>query len=270
MLLGIIGNGTVGTALARRLTQSGRHRLTLYDKFIPALSTREHIAALAGTELVFVAVPTPYDPALQHCDVSAVIEAMGHAGNHPVCIKSTIPPGTLDALRARFPNALAYAPEFLGESPGHPWPNSGDCGFDIVAGDEAACQSVRRAYAEAGVAGVTFVETDVASAELAKYAENCFLATKVAFANQFYDLATSAGADFEEVRRLFLLDSRCGESHTRVTPERGFGGKCIPKDLASIIAWARDRGGAPLLEAVEAYNLGVRSSAAGKAPSTAA
>jgi UDPglucose 6-dehydrogenase len=255
--------------LIRRLTQSGRHRLAIYDKFIPALSTREHIDALAGAELVFVNVPTPFNPALQRCDLSMLIEAMGHAGTQPVCIKSTIPPGTINELRTRFPNALAYSPEFLGESPGHPWPNSGDCGFDIVAGDEAACRSVRRAYAEAG-AGVAFVETDVASAELVKYAENCFLATKVAFVNQFYDLAMAAGADFEEVRRLFLLDPRFGESHTRVTQERGFGGKCIPKDLASIIAWARDRGGAPLLEAVEAYNLDVRASVAGTAPSTAA
>jgi UDPglucose 6-dehydrogenase len=84
--------------------------------------------------------------------------------------------------------------------------------------------------------------------------ENCFLAAKVAFVNQFFDIAQALGVDFDELRRLWLLDPRVGPSHTMVTPERGFRGRCLPKDMAALIAAMRPLGGAPLLEAVQAYN----------------
>jgi UDP-glucose 6-dehydrogenase len=100
--------------------------------------------------------------------------------------------------------------------------------------------------------------------------ENAFLATKVAFANQFYDLARAAGVDYEDVRRLFLLDERVGASHTEVHPERGFGGRCLPKDMKSIVAWARPRADATLLEDVLEYNDRLRERAAGADESCAA
>jgi UDP-glucose 6-dehydrogenase len=84
--------------------------------------------------------------------------------------------------------------------------------------------------------------------------ENAFLATKVAFVNQFYDLAHAANVDYAELRELFLLDARVGPSHTEVFAERGFGGKCLPKDLKAIVAWARDRVDATLLSGVLGYN----------------
>jgi len=77
---------------------------------------------------------------------------------------------------------------------------------------------------------------------------------KVVFVNQFYDLARSAGVDYEELRRLFLLDERVRASHTEVYPDRGFSGKCLPKDVKAIIAWARGRADATLLSNILAYN----------------
>jgi UDP-glucose 6-dehydrogenase len=88
--------------------------------------------------------------------------------------------------------------------------------------------------------------------------ENCFLATKVAFVNQFYDIAMELGIDFEELRELWLADPRVGYSHTVVTRERGFGGRCLPKDLSVLISAMKPMGGAPLLEAVWAYNRTLR------------
>jgi UDP-glucose 6-dehydrogenase len=64
--------------------------------------------------------------------------------------------------------------------------------------------------------------------------------------------------DFEELRKLWLLDKRVGESHSRVTAERGFGGSCFPKDLQAIIGAMEANGGAPLLEALSGYNARVR------------
>ena len=60
--------------------------------------------------------------------------------------------------------------------------------------------------------------------------------------NEFYDLCSYLEADFEEVRSLWLLDERVGASHTIVTPERGFGGKCLPKDTDAVVASARSVG----------------------------
>ena len=84
--------------------------------------------------------------------------------------------------------------------------------------------------------------------------ENTFLATKVAFVNQFYDLAEAWGVNFNELRELWLADERIGRSHTIVTEERGYRGRCLPKDIAAIIHAAKSLGGAPLLEAVDRYN----------------
>jgi UDP-glucose 6-dehydrogenase len=84
--------------------------------------------------------------------------------------------------------------------------------------------------------------------------ENAFLATKVAFVNQFYDLAQAFGVSFNELREIWLADERIGRSHTIVTEERGYRGRCLPKDMAAIIHEARKYGGAPLLEAIDRYN----------------
>ncbi|MCI0352896.1 MAG: hypothetical protein L0Z53_26035, partial [Acidobacteriales bacterium] len=83
---------------------------------------------------------------------------------------------------------------------------------------------------------------------------NCFLATKVAFVNQFYDIASTLGVNFDELRELWLADARIGRSHTLVTEERGFRGRCLPKDMRALISLMRQNGGAPLLEAVLDYN----------------
>ena len=84
--------------------------------------------------------------------------------------------------------------------------------------------------------------------------ENCFLATKVAFVNQFYDISAAFGVDFQELRTLWLADPRVGDSHSSVTDERGFRGRCLPKDVSALAAAMKPHGRAPLLEAVLAYN----------------
>jgi UDPglucose 6-dehydrogenase len=91
-------------------------------------------------------------------------------------------------------------------------------------------------------------------AELCKYMENCFLATKVAFVNQFYDIAQAFDVDFSELRELWLVDPRVGSSHSSITTERGFRGRCLPKDVSALVAAMKATGGAPLLEAVLDYN----------------
>ena len=84
-----------------------------------------------------------------------------------------------------------------------------------------------------------------------------FLAMKVAFVNQFYDVAQNLGVDFDALRTVWLADPRIGASHTQVTRERGFRGRCLPKDISALVTAMAPLGGAPLLEQVMAYNLEV-------------
>jgi UDP-glucose 6-dehydrogenase len=78
--------------------------------------------------------------------------------------------------------------------------------------------------------------------------ENCFLALKVTFCNEFFDIAEQFGVDYNELRELWLLDPRIGRSHTFVMPDdRGFGGKCLPKDVSALVQSACAAGYAPQL-----------------------
>ena len=80
---------------------------------------------------------------------------------------------------------------------------------------EAVAGSYRGVYS----GDVTILQSDSGSAELAKYMTNAFLAAKVIFCNEMYDIAARCGISYEEARRLWLADGRIGESHTRVFPD---------------------------------------------------
>jgi UDPglucose 6-dehydrogenase len=101
-----------------------------------------------------------------------------------------------------------------------------------------------------------FFQTDIVTASLAKYIENAFFATKVTFINEWYDIAKSYEVDWNELRELWLADPRVNRNHTLVFPkDRGYGGKCFPKDVKGIIADAKRVGYVPkLLKAVDRRN----------------
>jgi UDP-glucose 6-dehydrogenase len=99
-------------------------------------------------------------------------------------------------------------------------------------------------------------------AETVKYMENAYLAMKVAFCNEFFDLCEAARVDYDKVRDLWTEDWRIGTSHTEVTPERGYGGKCLPKDVSAVCASARELGvPMEIMEAVASVNQRHRESA---------
>jgi UDPglucose 6-dehydrogenase len=127
----------------------------------------------------------------------------------------------------------------------------------IVGGPQIMCDLVVSAFSSLPSVELNYYRTTALSAELCKYMENCFLATKVAFVNQFYDIAMALGVEFDELRRLWLLDPRVGVSHSAVTAERGFRGRCLPKDVAALVWLMAEHGGASLLEAVLDYNVRV-------------
>jgi UDPglucose 6-dehydrogenase len=251
--IGIVGYGVVGKALAR-LFGYGRHNpdLEVHDKYLEGMNSEGHRAAIQKCDIVFVAVPTP-EAADGSCDLSAVEEVIDWA-SPPICVKSTVPPGTTDRLAKSTGKKICFSPEYIGETAWHVWKGVEDCGFIIVGGEKPVCSLVVRAYQRYLGPLPCYHITDAKTAELCKYMSNTFLATKVAFVNQFYDLAQGFGVDFDKLRELWLADPRIGRSHTMVTEERGYRGRCLPKEMAALIKAAHSFGGAPLLEAVDRYN----------------
>ena len=253
MVIGIVGYGVVGKALGKLFGYGpGDPSVRVYDKGIPGMNDAGSKAALQTCDLVFVAVPTPKS-ADGSCDLSAVEEVVSWL-NSPICLKSTVPPGTVDRLVAATGKRICFSPEYVGETAWHPWKQIESHGFVIVGGERSLCNLVVNTYQQFLGPMVRYYMTDAKTAELTKFMENAFLATKVAFVNQFYDLAQGFGVNFNELRELWLADERVGRSHTIVTEERGYRGRCLPKDMAAIIHWAKARGGVPLLEAIDRYN----------------
>lgn len=236
--IAIIGHGHVGRSMRAIFPDAA-----IYDKFQPEYADRE---AVAGAGLALVCVPTPPSDD-GSADISAVREVCGWLDAEIICIKSTVPPGTTDALRAETGKRIVFSPEYIGEGPtwsaeqqAAPWP------YVIVGGPEYDALPVVAAFRAALGVDMPCHVTDARTAELVKLAENCYLAQQVTFANEFYEIAHAVGANWEQARELWALDPRVSASHTIVYEDnRGFDGKCLPKDLAAAIACAEAVGYIP-------------------------
>jgi UDPglucose 6-dehydrogenase len=97
---------------------------------------------------------------------------------------------------------------------------------------------------------------------MVKYSINSFLASKVAFFNQIFDLCDKNGADYSIVRQIMLHDTRIGNSHSLVPGidgERGFGGHCFPKDTQAFLHYANQlETPLSILDKVVEYNNKIR------------
>jgi UDPglucose 6-dehydrogenase len=92
---------------------------------------------------------------------------------------------------------------------------------------------------------IPIIKTGSNTAEMVKYFTNCFLATKVTFANQMYEICKSSNIDYDKVCEYALYDQRIGNSHLAVPGpdgDRGFGGHCFPKDLSAMIKFSEESG----------------------------
>jgi UDPglucose 6-dehydrogenase len=252
MHIGIVGHGVVGKHL-ERLFRVGDRDLVIYDKLLKPRQQAQRKQAINQCDLVFVSVPTPSCPTGE-CDTSVVEEVVDWI-MPPICIKSTIGPGTTDRLIARTGKSIVFSPEYVGETPFHRYSDDRAPDLVVAGGISRDRERVLRAYRAVLGPEPHYFGTDAITAELSKYMENCFFAAKVAFVAQFYLLASAFGADFTQMREIWVADSRVGRSHSTVLNQLGFDGKCLPKDLSAIIASASLRG-APvdLLKAIRTFN----------------
>ena len=235
MRITIAGLGTIGRYVQEVFGPSCE--IAVYDPPKGFRST----AALSDTDYVFICVPTP-SLDTGECDVSLVEEvvALAQPRRALVC-HSTVSIGTTERLATAYDKPLVYVPEYAGESSDHPYRKAENRRFFVYGGYEPALSQVRQLF-ESVYPGRRHYLVEPRAAEVVKYMVNSFLALKVAFSNEFYDLCQRVGADYDLVRELWVADGRIGSSHTIVTKERGYGGRCLPKDVAAVCASARASG----------------------------
>ena len=255
----IVGYGAVGRGIHQLFPQA-----VSYDPPL-GLGSQEEVN---GVRFAFVCVPTPMAPD-GTADTSIVEESISWIEAEHIILRSTVPVGTTDRLRELYGKRIVFQPEYgPAETPDHPFNNLRNVRWVILGGDRADTVAVVDLYKTTFNADIVIQQTDAKTAELTKYMENTYLALKVAFCNEFYDIAEAYGIDYNELRELWLLDPRIGRSHTFVLPHaRGFGGRCLPKDLSALIESARSNGVTPmLLEATRDANAEVRARARGSVP----
>jgi UDPglucose 6-dehydrogenase len=237
--IGFIGQGWIGRHYADDF-EARLYDVVRYSLEEPYVLNKE---VISDCEIVFIAVPTPTTP--EGFSYTAVEDALALVKSGAVAvIKSTLSPGTTEALQQKFPKLFVFhSPEFLREAQAaydaaHPDRNLIGIPVDTPEYRDRA-QTVLRVLPEAPYTQIMSSR----AAELVKYAGNCFLMSKVLFMNILYDMTIESGQSWDDVRSALVKDPRIGDSHTQpvhvsghiedknTSVHRGAGGHCFIKDF---------------------------------------
>ncbi len=212
--------------------------------------TESYGPELRDVDLHFLCVGTPSMANSQEVDLSAVIESAASiaefAGADSLIVgRSTVPAGTADRLKktvsdvAGFDLKVAWNPEFLSE--GTAVRDSLEPDRVVIGVDDTESeQLLRKLYQPLTKSGVPLIVMDTRSAELVKVAANSFLALKISFINGVASVAERVGASSQDISLALGLDKRIGPGFLRNGV--GFGGGCLPKDIAGFHAQAVSAG----------------------------
>jgi UDPglucose 6-dehydrogenase len=272
MEIGIVGYGVVGKAV-----EYGFESLSdiyiydpLYvdneeDKFMSSIEE-----VMRKSRIVFVCVPTPMTEVaggpFDSTVIDSVMKEVGEASAQwdlppVVVIESAVIPSKIKQYIKDYPKIrLVVSPEYLTEKEPFDKFINPDC--RILGGSPEDTSEVQSAFEVFSICKRCDVGyCDAIGAAVIKYMENSFLAMKVSFMNQFYDLLKESGSETEwnHLARIFHFDSRMGNSHYKIPGhdgDRGWGGKCLPKDINAIIYEAKKLGcDLTIMEEVWKYNL---------------
>ena len=234
--LGVIGNGFVGEAISFAFSPIAN--IYVYDK--DPLKSIDSLKSVHNCDFVFICVPTPmFEDGSQ--DLSYVESAFEKATNNPVYIlKSTVLPGTTERLSKKYSNfKIIFSPEFLTERTAK---------LDmltqsrIILGGELTLTENAKTLFNQRFKIKNIIQTDSKTAELTKYMNNTFFATKVSIMNEFKLLCDKIGANWEDALKGFVSDGRIGDSHLNVPGhdgKLGYGGTCFPKDVNALLSFSK-------------------------------
>ena len=259
--IGIIGNGFVGNSIAFGFSPT--HEIRIHDKDPKRnLNTIEEVLEC---DYVFVAVQTPMDDK-GVISLDIVTAALGEVYqknkriDNIIILKSTMLPGTTDLFIEQFPTLnLVFNPEFLTE-------RTAKLDFltqarIILGGDLLHTSNVKELFEERFM-HCNVIEMDTTTAEMIKYMNNVFFASKVSIMNEFKQVCDMVGANWKLALKGFAADQRIGDSHLNVPGpdgKMGFGGSCFPKDINAFMNLSDDLGIAiPTIKGAWLTNLNVR------------
>ena len=242
--VGIVGKGFVGGAMYENFKDV--FNVLVWDKDEQKRNIDNFEDFVNKTDIIFVCVPTPMKESGE-CDTSIVISVIKQIASIDhrkyVVIKSTVTPGTTEKLSKEFGMVMAFNPEFLTEANAH-----NDFRFQpliILGADDQGINAVlTQLYSEFNTKvenPAYVVNRTTKEAEMFKYLANCFLATKVIFANEFKILCEKVNIDYNRVAEVAVLDKRLGKTHWKVPGpdgKMGYGGSCFPKDTAALLHFA--------------------------------
>ena len=210
----------------------------LYDKYKNIGSLDE----LNKADVVFICLPTPFcEEKNRGCDDSAIQEVLLQiTGEKTIVIKSTVLPGSTENYQKSFPqHKFLMNPEFLRAKTATEdflKPERQIIGY--TAGNQDAAKEVLDILPQAPFQKIVKAK----EAEMIKYFGNTFLANRVVFANQMYDICQKLGIDYEVVKDCAGADPRIGTAHFDIFHEgyRGFSGSCLPKDTKAFAQFANN------------------------------
>tara|TARA_Y100000593_G_scaffold54702_1_gene102285 strand:+ start:286 stop:1137 length:852 start_codon:yes stop_codon:yes gene_type:complete len=267
MKIGIVGNGFVGSSVAFGFSpQCGCDGadVKIYDK--DESKSTHSLEDTLTSDFIFVSVPTPSnkDGSINLDTVYNVFNEMHELNNRTdniFLLRSTVTPGTTRKLQVGFHNLnIVFNPEFLTER---------SAKFDfinqarfIVGGTEENVDKVEELFRWRFGSTTPIIKTNYETAEMIKYMNNCYFATKVSFLNEMRQIADASDVDWEMAVEGFIRDGRIGHSHLSVPgPDGkfGFGGSCFPKDIQAMINFSEKMGVSPnVLKGAWETNLNVR------------
>jgi len=234
--VGVIGNGFVGEAIS--FAFSSVSDMHVYDT--DPLKSLDDLQSVHTCDFVFICVPTPmFVDGSQ--DLSYVEDVFEKATSKPVYIlKSTVLPGTTEELSEKYSNIkIIFSPEFLTERTAK---------LDmltqsrIILGGELSLTEKAKTLFNQRFKIKNIIQTDSKTAELTKYMNNTFFATKVSIMNEFKLLCDKIGANWQDALKGFVSDGRIGDSHLNVPGhdgKLGYGGTCFPKDVNALLSFSK-------------------------------
>jgi len=239
MNIGIVGHGFVGKAVDYGFSS------TLCSKHIVDPSYKIDISTLKGLDLdvTFVCVPTPMsnDGSIDSSIIESVVSYLKDNVSGLIIIKSTVTPDIILKLGKNC-DRLVYNPEFLTEkSANEDFVNPS---FHVFGGAPENTDKVETLYKHYSLCKpCPSYHMSLVDASFVKYGINCFLATKVLWFNQFFDIVEKSNGNFGKIVSAITADNRIGKSHTVVPGfdnKRGFGGACFPKDTLAFAEYSKN------------------------------
>ena len=264
MNIGIIGQGFVGNAVYQKLKKY--YKVFTYD-VQAKLCNSDLETVLERCKIIFVCLPTPMNKDgscnldILESTLSEINKASRDVEGRIVIIKSTIIPGSTDKFQLKNQYIdIVFNPEFLTEANAvSDYENQNRI---ILGGPRKATTKLKPIFAKV-FPKAAIIKTDSTYAEMVKYVTNSFLATKVSFANEMYEICNGLDIDYDKVIEYAQYDDRLGKSHWSVPGpdgDFGYGGHCFPKDVKALIHVAKKLDVTPtILTATDDKNFYVRT-----------